>query len=60
LTFKLVRARDQARLQCEFGAHLFNGSRDILYTNKQKTQSQSALKQNLTQFTACCKKLNLK
>ena len=34
LTFKLVRARDQTRLPCEFGANLFSGSRDISHTNK--------------------------
>jgi len=52
LTFKLVRARDQTRLPCEFGANPFSSSRDrpILY-KKQKTQT--APKQNLPQFTAC-------
>jgi len=34
LTFKLVRARDQARLLCEFGANPFSGFRDISYTKK--------------------------
>jgi len=34
LTFKLIRARDQTRLPCEFGANPFSGSRDISYTNK--------------------------
>ena len=34
LTFKLVRARDQTRLPCEFGANPFSGFRDISYTQK--------------------------
>jgi len=34
LTFKLVQARDQIHLWCEFGANPFIGSRDIPYTNK--------------------------
>jgi len=34
LTFKLLRAREQTRLPCEFGANPFSGSRDISYTNK--------------------------
>jgi len=38
LTFKLVCARDQTCLPCEFGANLFSGFRDILCTNK-KTQT---------------------
>jgi len=29
LTFKLVRARLQTRLSCEYGANPFSGSRDI-------------------------------
>ena len=33
-TFKLVRAKDQTRLPCEFGANPFSGSRNISYTNK--------------------------
>ena len=37
LTFKLVRARDQTRLPCEFGANPFSGSRDFSYTNKKQT-----------------------
>ena len=37
-TFKLVRARDQTCLPCEFGTNQFSGSQDISYTNK-KTQS---------------------
>ena len=40
-TFKLVRARNQTRLPCEFGANLFSGSRDISYINK-KTQTDGA------------------
>ena len=39
LTFKLVRARGQIRLPCEFGTNLFSGSRDISYTNKQVLSS---------------------
>jgi len=34
LTFKLVQARGQTRLPCEFGANAFCGSGDISYTNK--------------------------
>jgi len=34
LTFKLVRARDQRRLTCEFGANPFSGSQDMWGTNK--------------------------
>jgi len=45
--------RDQTRLPCEFGANPFSGSRNIWLTSKQKTKSQTALKQNLTQLTAC-------
>jgi len=52
LTFKLVQARDQPCLPFEFGANPFSGSRDISYTNKQKSHRQHQ-KQNLTQFTAC-------
>jgi len=37
LTFKLVGARDQTRLPCEFGANPFSGSQDISYTNKHKS-----------------------
>ena len=43
LTFKLVRARDQTRLPCEFGTNPFSGSRDISYTNK-KPQTDGAQK----------------
>jgi len=40
LTFKLVQARDQTRLPCEFGTNPFSGSRDIFsYTNKKVTDS---------------------
>jgi len=34
LTSKLVRARDQTRLPCEFGANPFSGFGDISHTNK--------------------------
>jgi len=37
LTFKLVRARDQTCLQCEFGANTFSSSGDTSYTNKKTT-----------------------
>ena len=53
LTFKLVRARDQTRLPCEFGTNPFSSSQDISYTNK-KSERQ---KQNCTQFTACGKNI---
>jgi len=55
LTFKLVRVSEQTCLPCEFGANPFSRSRDIWFTNKktQTKKSQTALKQNLTQFTAC-------
>jgi len=43
---------------CEFGAHLFSGSRDISYT-KQNSQRQCHDKQNLTQFTACDKNVKI-
>jgi len=36
LTFKLIQARDQTRLPCEFGVNPFSGSRDTSYTNKTK------------------------
>ena len=39
LTFKLVRARNQSCLPCEFGANPFSGSQDISYTNKNKNSS---------------------
>jgi len=37
LTFELIRASDQTRLACEFGANPFSGSRDISYTSKKVT-----------------------
>jgi len=37
---KLVRARDQTRLPCEFDANPFRGSSDIWDTNKQKSHRQ--------------------
>ena len=39
LTFKLVGARDQARLPREFGANRFSGSRDISYANKKVSET---------------------
>ena len=40
----VLRARDQTRLPCEFGANPLRGSRDISYTNKQTKKSQTAQK----------------
>jgi len=57
LTFKLVQARDQTCLPCEFGANPFSSSRDISYTNK-KTTDWRRQKQNLQQFIACSEELN--
>jgi len=54
MTFKLIRARDQTRLHCEFGANPFSGSRDISYTTKKQTDGTK--KQNNPQLTACCNK----
>jgi len=51
LTFKLVRARDQTRLACKFGANTFSGFWDISYTIKK--HRLAAPKHNLPQFTAC-------
>jgi len=34
LTFKLIRAKDQTRLPCEFGANPFSDCRYISYTKK--------------------------
>ena len=53
LTIKLVRARDQTCLMCEFGANPFSGSRDIWFTNKQSDRQRQ--NRNLTQFDACGK-----
>jgi len=50
LTFKLVWARDQTGLPCEFSANLFSSSWDISYTKTTDWQHQ---KQNLPQFTEC-------
>jgi len=41
LDLQLVRARNQTRLPCEFGANPFRSSTDISYTNK-KTQTDGA------------------
>jgi len=57
MTFKLVQARDQRDVPCEFGTNLFSSFQDILYTNKK--QNDGAKKQNLPQFTACDNKLNI-
>jgi len=58
LTFKLVRARDQTRLQCEFGANSFSGSQRY-FIHKQKSHRAKShrqhQKQNLMQFTVCSK-----
>ena len=49
LTFKFVRARDQTRLRCKFGANLFSRSRDIWATNKMTNmKSHTALKRSFT------------
>ena len=45
LTFKLVRASDQASLPCKFDPRYF--------IHKQKTTHLRRQKQNLPQFTAC-------
>jgi len=37
LTFKLIQARDQTSLPCEFGTNSFSSARHISYTNKQKS-----------------------
>jgi len=34
LPFRLIQAKDQTRLPCEFVANPFSSSRDISYTNK--------------------------
>jgi len=39
LAFKLIPARDQTRLPCEFGANLFSSFRDIWFTNKKVIDS---------------------
>jgi len=60
LTFKLARVKDQTRLPREFGANPFSHSRDILFTKKQTKRQKSHRqreKHNLTQFTACGRKL---
>jgi len=54
LIFKLIQARDQTRLPCEFGTNPVSSSRDISYTSK-KSHSANQI-QNLMQFTACDKK----
>jgi len=51
LTFKLVRARDETRLLCEFGTNPFSGSRDISYTNK---EPQSGCVKNRTFNSSLC------
>jgi len=43
LTFKLIQARDQIHLPCEFGANPFSGLGDISYTNKKVTDSARTL-----------------
>ena len=39
MTFKLVQAKDQTCLPCEFGPNPFSGYVDISYTNKKVTDS---------------------
>jgi len=53
LTFKLVRARDQTCLLCEFGANQFSGSPDISYTNKKHKKSQTAPKTRTLRSSLC-------
>jgi len=38
LTFKLVRAREQTCLPCEFGANAFSGSRDVWVKDSTKNR----------------------
>jgi len=38
LNFKLIKARDQTRLLCDYGAKLFSSSWDISYTNTRTHQ----------------------
>ena len=51
LDIQTLRARDQTRLPCEFGANPFSGS-PRYFTHKEKSHRQHQ-KQNPTQFTAC-------
>jgi len=54
LTLKLVRARDQTRPPCEFGANPFSGSQDIWFTNKLANKKVTNIAKNRTlRFTAC-------
>ena len=48
LTFKLVAARDQTRLPCEFGANPFSHSRDIWFANKKNKQKVTDSAKNRT------------
>jgi len=52
LILKLVGARDQTRLPCEFGANPFSGYRDISHSNKKVTDS--AKTQNRTLRSSLC------
>jgi len=54
LTFKLVRARDQTRLPCEFGATQIRSAVPGIFHTRTKSHGQRQ-KQNFTQFTACGK-----
>jgi len=58
LTFKLVRARDQKRLPCKFGANLLSSSRDMndKQTKKNKTYHRQC-KKNRT-LLVCGNKCN--
>jgi len=40
LTFKLVRARDQTCLLCEFGANTFSRSQGISFINKKNNKNK--------------------
>ena len=44
LIFKLVQARDQTHLPCEFGAYLFSHSRNIWATNKKSLVMKCKIK----------------
>jgi len=53
LTFKLVRASDQTRLPCEFGAMRKSVQRFPRYFIHQQKIHRQRQKQNLPQFIAC-------
>jgi len=53
LTFKVVWARDQKRLQCEVGANSFSGSGDISYTNNKPTDWTDGAKNRTFRSSLC-------